>query len=328
MMGRYIADTPAKVSEVSATWTRSMIDCYLWYHEKLFRLARVNGTFYDNAGLAWYLNTDAGMGYLRDDGHEQPVCSMYARRQLSKRANTMCWLLAQPPMFYPNASTFDLSFKQKMILIEGESYIWTEEGTLFDGFEPEAFRAKVLSRAPAIHMATSHEARPRDGYSGTSHRPMRSVLGMALLFDFGVSRLMDKANGDKILAQLDKEIGLFSATRQAEFVPYWDSNGLLSFAMEDNGIFHLTTPTGVFASQYRQPGKTLLWLVNSTGEGQTHSLWIDDRQLLGKPAAHLRDMETGEELMRLKPSAKDLLQKNIWAHIYLPPQTFRALILE
>ena len=268
-----------------------------------------------------------GWGYVRDDGHAQAACTMYARRQLSKRLNTVCWLLGQPPMFYPNASTFDLSFKQKMIAIEGEAYIWTADGSIFDGFEPEVFRAKVASRAQAVHIVTGHESR-FENYAGTSHRPVRSVIGLSLLFDVGCSRLMDRETGDKILTLLDKEIGLFSAERQAEFVPYWDDGDLVSFAAAEKAGYRKAAPKGGYASLYRQPGKALIWLVNSAGEGQSLDLWVDDQKLLGKPAKTLRDAETGELMIRLKPNDKDPLQQNVWPHVYVPAQTFRALIME
>ncbi len=174
---------------------------------------------------------------------------------------------------------------------------------------------------------TGHEARFAD-YAGTSHRPVRSVLGLSLLFDVGCSRLMDEKTGRKILNQLDQEIGLFSAERQAEFVPYWDDSNLVGFAVAGTDGYRKAAPKGGYASLYRQPGKALLWLVNSAGEGQTLDLWVDDQALLGKPATALRDVETGEVMSRLKPNDKDALQKNIWPHINIPPQTFRALILE
>ena len=314
-----------------------MVDCYIWYHEKLFRLARVNGTFYDNCGLYWGCDPDVGLGYVRDDGQAQASSNMYIRRQLSKRLNTLCWLLGQPPMFYPNYTTFDLSFKQKMICIEGEFYIWTADGTLFDGISMDTFRAQVLSRAQTIHLRTGHDGDPfkKPGYTeayhyaGTSHKPVRSVLGFSLLFDIGCSRFMDKEYGDKILASLDKEIGLFHTERPAEFIPYWRGGEFVSFAAADAaGSFRKVKPEGVYVSLYRQPGKALLWLVNASGEDKTFDLWLDDQRLLGKAATSLRDQETDEKALRLKPDEKDSLQKDIWPHVHIPPRTFRALVLE
>ncbi len=330
MMGRYIGDTPEKFGEIWPRWTQSVIDCYVWYYEKIFRLARVNGTFYDNAGLVWYCDPDIGLGYVREDGQQQAISNVYIRRQLTKRLNTICWLLGRPPLFYPNATTFDLSFLQKMILIEGEAYIWTADGTLFDSFQPETFRAKFVSKAPALHIVTAHEVRPRDTYAGTSHRPVRSVIALALLFDIGCSRIMDAETGTKLISLIDKEIGLFDDRHQAEFAPYWENSEFIGFASEKNtGGFEKSDVPGVYVSLYRQADKTLVWLVNSTDSGgKAPDIWIDDQKLLGKTATSLRDIETGEKMARLKANDKDPMQKNIWLHVNVPPQTFRALILE
>ena len=67
---------------------------------------------------------------------------------------------------------------------------------------------------------------------------------------------------------LDKEIGLFSAERQAEFVPYWDNGDLVSFAVAEKDGYRKAAPKGGYASLYRQPGKALVEVV--LHEGRKH----------------------------------------------------------
>ena len=57
--------------------------------------------------------------------------------------------------------------------------------------------------------------------------------------------------------------------------------------------------------QSRSPaeGQSLLWLVNASEAEQTSDLWLDDAKLIGKRAAKLRDLETGEEMARIPKKA-------------------------
>ena len=116
----------------------------------------------------------------------------------------------------------------------------------------------------------------------------------------------------------------------AEFFPYWEglAAGFVEAAKEG---FHRVHPAGIYASAYRGRGRAVLWLVNEDEKGQSPDLWIDEQALLGRSAKTLRDMETGEDAVRIPERDRvkgDALAPHTWAHVYVPPQTFRALVLE
>ncbi len=331
--GRYPYDTPAKAGEIQGMWNRSLMDCYTWYHHKLFTKSGVNGTFYDNAGLVWWLNPQAGIGYVREDGHAQPQSNIYVRHKLTKRLNTLCWLVGKPPMFYPSGTTLDIPFAQKMMAIEGEWYIWTIDGTIFDNNSVDGIRARMLSKGNETCIVAAkkalHRNRQRGAAPGASHRPLRSLFALCLALDIGCDRTAwDRAETRRLVKMLNDAIGLFNEKDQAEFIPYWDNKDVAYFVDEMDRRFKRVRPKHQFCSLYRKNGKVLVWLVNESPERVHRNLYLDAKDLVGHPVKTIRDLETGEVVSHLNRNRKDPLRTSVWANLYLPPKDFRAFILE
>jgi hypothetical protein len=242
---------------------------------------------------------------------------------VTKRLNTLAWLLGQPPLFYPNAGTFTFSFTQKMIGIEGDWYIWNLNGTMMDANKINSLRA-LSAKGTKMCLATGLEARYPDGSAGIPHRPMRSVFAIAILFDFSATRLnWDKWQVEQIFKLLDK-IGFMDKEHQAEFLPFWGNKEYVSFVKKKEGSkeYECFVPKHVFCSIYRQHDKAMLWLVNDSDEIKAYDIKVDAKKIIGKKAKSLTDMETGEPMSLIRN------KKDIWAHIYVPPKNFRALMLK
>lgn len=152
------------------------------------------------------------------------------------------------------------------------------------------------------------------------------MFAIAVLNDAGVNLdyLFNKTVGNKIVAMLDQQFGFFDGEQPAQFFPYWDNADVFRFQAEDR----TQAAKGLHGSVFQRAGKAMLWLVNETDKGQTSDLWINDAKLLGKRAARLRDMETGEEMIRLPKTADAPTRDATWAHVHVPPHDFRALLLE
>jgi hypothetical protein len=109
---------------------------------------------------------------------------------------------------------------------------------------------------------------------------------------------------------------------------FWDNAAVFRFTAETPQGVAAQAPEHLFGSVYRGKGKALVWLVNTSEKDQVSDVWLEETALLGKRAARLRDLETGEDMARLPKQAGDARRDATWAHVWVRPHDFRALVLE
>ncbi len=317
-------------------WDEDLNDNYLWFHRKLVALTESNGTYWDNAEITQYLNLDGGsFGYVRDDGHKQPTNDSYQRRSLMKRLYTMGWLEGKPPL-YNSKFAFQVPFEDIYYEWEGWWYIYTDDGTFFDGMQDLAIMR--LFRSSVNVPATINAGMPAQNRRAFDYAAQRSYFALAILHDMGLGSVSLK--NSPLLQKIDSEIGFLDKQNQAEFIPYWETDKLVSFVEWKSEVggkdsWRAWKPENVFVSVFRsktQPGKALLWFVNAGDKTAVTGLRLDAQTLTGlaRKDVIVRNLETGDQLTKaLSPTVTNPVDKEtLWGSLTIPPKDFRAVIVE
>jgi hypothetical protein len=105
-------NTIPKLSPSIVNFTESMIDYFVYYHEKLIEKSGFNGTWWDNC------NTGFVYQYNPEYNDFEIVWNMPMRRELTKRLNVMGWEKMRRPVWGMN-SQVDMSFCQVFWITEG-----------------------------------------------------------------------------------------------------------------------------------------------------------------------------------------------------------------
>jgi hypothetical protein len=331
-------DKPECFTEFPAFgWDEDLRDNYLWFHRKLVALSQSNGVYWDNGEIAHYLNLDAGIyGYVRDDGHKQPTNDSDSKRKLLKRLYTMGWLEGKPPL-YNSKFAFQTPFEDIAYWWEGPFYLYTDDGTFFDGFQDLA--GLRLARSSISLPSTINDCILGQNRRAFDYAAQRSYFALAVLHDMGLGmRVTPKTS--PLLRRLDEEIGFLDKENQAEFIPYWETDKLVSFVEwkpEAGGkdSWRAWKPENVFVSVFRsktQPGKTMLWFVNANDKTAVTGLRLDAQALTGlaRKDVIVRNLETGDQLNKaLPPTVTDANDaETLWGSMTVPPKDFRAVLIE
>ncbi len=330
-------DKPECFTEFHAYgWDEDLRDNYMWFHRKLVALSHSNGVYWDNAEIEHSLNLDAGTyGYVRDDGHRQPTNDSYHKRMLMKRLYTMGWLEGKPPL-YNSKFAWQAPFEDIYYEWEGPWYIYTDDGTFFDGWQDLA--GLRLFRSGSSVPATINPCIPGQNRRAFDYAAQRSYFALAILHDMGVGCV--SAKNSVLLQKLDDEIGFLDKEKQAEFIPYWEADKLVrlvewTYGADGKDSWREWTPEGVYVSVYRsltRPGKTMLWFVNANDRTAVTGLRFDPKALtgFGRGEIVVRNLETGDVLSKaLPPSVTDAADKEtLWGGLTVPPKDFRAVIVE
>jgi hypothetical protein len=322
-------------------YDQSVVDCYLYYHQKLIALADTNGTMWDNNEIVWYASPVTGSyGYLRDDGHFQPECNIYMRRELLRRLFVMGWLEGKPPLYFNKIFT-DQPWSTITRYIEGIFSFFDPYSNLFDCLDSSLSFARVRSGDGSQPFRYDLAYDSNGTGSAFNIIQPRSAYAVALLHDQAPARRYDYPYYERnLLDRLNREVGFLHEKKQARFIPTCDAKKYLRFVDWSGGgtsykhkfVDSNTVRVAIYVSQL-EPSKAVIWIVNSDKNPETLSLWVDSKALLGKPLSELqmRDFDTGEAMyLRLSDyaHAPKELRQNMTPGIYLPPQDYRAIIVE
>ncbi len=343
--GMFLWDKSECFSEATpCSYDDDLVDNYLFFHRKLVELADTNGTMWDNGPISWFTMLDTGaFGYVRDDGHVQPTCNVFTRRNLLKRLYTMGWMVGKPP-FYFFKGFHELPFANMGWAIEGQAYIFSEHGTFFDQFTPDLTWFRTIWGCGTLPSRLDSDwARPPVGPM-FAEKVYRSLFACALLHDYAL-RPMDHAFWDETLKKLDAAVGFTDPEKQAEFFPYWNNSEYVKlgeWTTKGSGKvgFNFVQPEGIFVSIYRsqtKPAKAILWFVNATEQDVNIGFWLDSKKLLGKDEIpECANFDDGKKSKHFLPVTlfepallvKKELLRQLWAAVNVRAKDYRAVIVE
>ena len=306
--------TAMQNSVVWVNWTQSLIDQYVWNYEKIMRLARVNGTWWDDGGLGTSTDWDARRGKF------VPQWWFLARRQLTKRLNVIGNTLGMQPLWIINQHA-DFSWNQIGWHIEEIFYGQTKGKGYFGVLTPEQFRAVTRTRGGIIPRLT-----PRAEQDLTKEEQVhfnRTAYGMAALHDIGAymnsmqdydsienGRVPLEQNSIRMMLDL---VGAYDPAG-AECFPYWRSKPFVHVkpAQAQNVGFN-----SLLITVYRGRGKALLVIANPTGKPVEFVHWgfTIEPALLGHPPVQMVDAENWQQLQNGPATV-------------IPPYDFRYLLVE
>jgi hypothetical protein len=344
LTGRFLYDKSECFTEAwPVSYDDDLVDNYLFYHRKLIELADTNGTMWDNAPIVWFTMLDTGAyGYVRDDGHVQPTCNIFMRRQLLKRLYTMGWMVGKPPFYFfkefEEEPFFDMGWA-----IEGLAYIFSEHGTFFDQLPTDMTLFRTTWGGGRVPLRTDSDWARGPMWPMFAEKAYRSLFAVALLHDFAL-KPMDGWLWDSVLKRLDAAVGFRDPERQAEFLPYWDNADvvrLVRWTQKGGKIgFDYVQPEGVFVSVYRSrtaPRRALLWFVNATEHDINIGFWLDPQKLLGKSTLYActgfddgRKYDHHLPVSLFEPAlaeGQELLTR-LWSSVNVRARDYRALIVE
>jgi len=299
-------------SVVWVNWTQSLIDQYVWHYEKLLRLARINGTWWDDGGLGTSTDWDARRGKF------VPQWNFLLRRQLTKRLNVIGTQLGRKPLWISNQHA-DFSWDQIGWHIEEIFYGQTKGKGYFGVLSPDQFRAVTRSRGGLIPRLT-----PRAEQDLTKDEQVhfnRTAYGMAVLHDIGayMSSMQDydAVSGGRVPVEensIRMMLDLVDAYDGGECIPYWRSQPLVHVKpaqAKNPGM------SALLITVYRGRGKALLVIANPTDKPVefVHWAFAIEPALLGRPPVQIVDAETWQ-LIGDSPAT------------VIPPYNFRYLLVE
>jgi hypothetical protein len=280
------------------------MDQYVWYYEKYLRLAGINGTWWDDGGLASVIDYDARRGKF------VTTWWFLQRREVCKRLNVLCAQLGVQPLWISNQHA-DFSWSQIGWHIEEAFYgsnpivKGVDEG-YFALLTADQFRALTCARGgiiPRLAPNFSGELTPEQ----KAHF-YRTAYGLCALHGIGAYIIGSNGGGDENYdvanGNINSEenrirmmLALVSAySPDAEFIPYWRSQALVHLQAK-----YAANGTPLLISIYRSAGhdKALLIIANTSdkpAEFVRSWLFTIEDSVLGHPVQQVVDAYTMEEL--------------------------------
>lgn len=284
---------PKRLGPTRADMVQSNIDCRIWYYRLNMEKLGNNGYWFDNAPIWAGTNVSTGRAYLTASGTVRPRYGMFGRQELFRRLFTVYAESGRRPF---NLISYgpDFSFAQWIWMTEMDAYVYAAKDTLYDTLEHKRYYDIIsqqtgMERAAqdpvARHRAITRLRRipgaTRSNVSRGNAPASRSVIGLALLHDFGVHGGVEAAQFD-LTAKILDAFGFFD--EGVEYLPYWRNGATLRFNAQP-----------AVASLYRHPktGAILCVVVNPGREAAEGAF------ALAVPAgakAVLIDAESGEAI--------------------------------
>jgi hypothetical protein len=289
---------------VSAQFTPSYIDCFVWYHKKHIAQG-INGTWFDNCSIGTIKRYDPDTGAMDTEFNQ------LARRQLMQRLATVNWQLMRRPCWLTNMHE-DFSFADVIWLVENEWYIRGEGRTQLDNMPLDTFRALACTKTmqlvakPWIHTPTKPD-HPAYGHV------MRSITGTLLAHDVQNGPL-----DDRLRRWLNFYVD-FDSGRVCKFRGYWDAGDKVDTRAPD-----------VKCSLYFNPRRqnAVLWFLNAGQEDHDLQDATFSADCFGRDAALRKafDAETGAPVkVEALAGAKGVPRWRIAASFPVRSHEFRAL---
>lgn len=307
-------NTPEELSAVVVNWPESMVDFFVYYHDKMIDISGVNGTWWDNYYSGVITN------YNKELGRFEQVWNLRMRRELTKRLNVIGWKHMRPP-FWVMSDQVEMSWCQAFWLIEGQ---WGQKApgrSIFTAYASQDHTAMEFVRAAARTKTSVMIGNPSypAGFKGTTPEEdvliRRGVDGMLLSHDIQLPQ-----REDKLLRTLNYYLD-YENTEDCLFTGYW----ALSSAV-------VSLPDGVKASSYvnARLGAAALVLVNDGEEAVTIPNLLINCEALGlskEPAATgllVKDLGDDREIAATASESQVTLSDEI----VIPPHDYRLLVIQ
>lgn len=231
-------NTPKQLSAFRVNWPQSMLDFFVFYHDRLIDKVGINGTWWDNCYGGVVTEYDPELGRL------DSVWNLYPRRQLCKRLNVVGWEHLRPPCWSMN-SEVEMAWCQVYWLVEG---FWgshakdvpvMEHYAKSDGYANNTglgfFRAALRPKSNSMVVIGSYIGL----FGGSTPEKDRAIKrgADALLLTHDVPAVNDQELMRKLRYLAD-----YDNSAECLFMGYWQSSPFVELASKE-----------VVASLYQNP---------------------------------------------------------------------------
>jgi len=234
--------TPRQLTAARVNWPSSMIDFFVWYHDRLIDKAGINGTWWDNCYSGTVTEYDPELDRL------DAKWNLIYRRQLCKRLNVIGWEHMRPPCWAMNTQV-ELSWCQVYWMVEGFWGPSSQDISTLDHFGSlDFFRAATRPKSTVMIPKTSYMTHYRGSTPDSDRRMKRSSDGILLLHDIAPVFDQDLIRKLNYLLEYEKSWRCF-------FMGYWMTAAFVQL------------PEAVVASFYQNPDlKTGVIVFFNTGK--------------------------------------------------------------
>jgi len=274
--------TPRQMSALRVNWPQSMLDFFVWYHDRLIDKAGINGTWWDNCYAGVVTEYDPELGRL------ESVWNLYPRRQLCKRLNVIGWERLRPPCWSMNTEV-EMAWCQVYWLVEGfwgpdaEDMDVVQHFGSIDDHKQKAldfFRAAYRPKGNCMVVKPSYLTHFKSANPQRNAALQNGVDGVMLLHDAPVVFDQDLVRKLRYLADYDDP-------EQCLFMGYWQSKPFVT-----------PSATGVAASAYqnvKRKAAAVVFFNHSDADQALGGTLLAPGGLLGSadadPAAAARPMD-------------------------------------
>lgn len=200
--------TPRQISAARVNWPQSMLDFFVWYHERLIDKCGINGTWWDNCYAGTVTEYDPELGRL------DAKWNFYNRRQLCKRLNVIGWEHLRPPCWSMNTE-IEMSWCQMYWLVEGFWGPSAKDISTIDHFGSiDFFRAATRPKSTVMTCSTAYMTHFRGSTPEKDREMTRSSDGILLSHD--IPPVNDKELRRKLNYVVD-----YDRTDNCLFMGYW-----------------------------------------------------------------------------------------------------------
>ena len=319
----YYQDWRGRPKKLTPGWgalTKSMVDCRLWHYKANMEKLGLNGYWFDNSPITAGEVVATGYAYLAADGKTRPNYNVFERHELFRRLFALYKEAGKEPL---NLNSYgpDFSFAQWFWMIEMDAYVYTPKGTLYDTLS-RWNHYDIISRITGVDSATrdpvaAHRAITRmkslpgatcSNVNQDNIQGSRSVVGLALLHDFGVLTgvsYAEQAKNMKALRRFD------FGNPEVKYLPYWRNQSHVKYS-----------DAAIPVSLYQHPSKAIIGVaVNPTDRDAPGTLSLD-LKAIGIKNPVLLDPET---LDKLAAETKD---GKLVADFPIPQRNHRLFLLK
>ena len=311
-------DTPVKQCRAYADLVQTTVDCRVYAMDQHQKQCGLNGYWWDHDRFWSSGSVIKGTGYVRDDGQVQGIFNLSLSRQMMKRMATCAEVNGIRPWhgyYAPNNIGIISAFMQYNWAVESWVYMTAANNDLMDNVQTLE-RYKMLAGRytgnPTIMTTATMETPWQNGDTKRYPFQSRSVHGMALLLDVGVSEGRSRQEEWNRLVQCLREFDYFNAA--VEWTPWWRSRELVRLDGAPQAVCTVYTRNlpGV-------PRAAMLVVFNAGDKDATVTVTPAESALLGKPATKLTDVEQKTALGRAGSG---------WGPINLKRHDYALLVLE
>lgn len=271
-------ESPRQLTAARVNWPQSMLDFFIWYHDKLISLSGINGTWWDNCYGGTVTEYNPELGRL------DAVWNLYPRRQLCKRLNVIGWKHQQPPCWSLNDEV-EMAWCQVLWMVEGFWGPSAKDISTLDRFGSiDFFRAAARPKSSVLICNTSYMGNYHGSTPELERRMNRSADGILLAHD--IPPRFDR----DLLRKLNYTVD-YANTADCLFLGYWATPAFIQSAAQE-------VTASVYQNASRQSAVILFF---NTGK-QTRDLVSTGFQLAGvipPSTAGTADIEGDMSLIRV-----------------------------